>query len=247
MLALAFQKTIASMGRGPILRMVFYSIGLSLVAIALLIGLLSLFISPQELISYFIGLFDATPIEAQTGWFLFARGLLQLVLITFAFMLGIMLFPLIVPLVAGQLADSVVDKVEREEYALHDVPQRALMTDLKAGLKFTLKSVGLNLLCLPLYFIPFVNFLIWVALNGTLMGREFFRMIASRFVALPEEKAAWVRHRWQYQLAGVAILLMGVIPILNLMAPIIGIVLMTHLYQIANAKAKSALIPPTEM
>ena len=95
-------------------------------------------------------------------------------------------------------------------------------------MRFVTVGLLLNLIALPLYLLPVANLVIFLALNGYLLGREYFELVAHQ--RLPLEEAAQRRgQRGRLWLAGAAIALMLIIPVFNLVAPVVAIAFMVHL------------------
>ena len=90
----------------------------------------------------------------------------------------------------------------------------------------------LNLLALPLYlFLPLANILLFFALNGYLVGREYFEAVAYRRLEEHELRAMWRRYRIRLMIAGALIAFALSVPVLNLAAPLIGVAFMLHLFE----------------
>jgi uncharacterized protein involved in cysteine biosynthesis len=73
--------------------------------------------------------------------------------------------------------------------------------------------------------------MIYLALNGYLLGREYFELVAGR--RLPWSKVVGLRRRVRGRLwlAGVAIALLLTVPVFNLVAPVVAIAFMVHLFE----------------
>ena len=80
-------------------------------------------------------------------------------------------------------------------------------------------------------FVPPVNFFVFYALNGYLIGREFFELVAHR--RMDPVQAQYLRRSFSGQvfLAGAVIAVMMTIPIFNLVAPVIGAAAMVFLFE----------------
>ncbi len=88
-----------------------------------------------------------------------------------------------------------------------------------------------NVFTLPLLFFPPVYVVVAYGLNGYLLGREYFEMPAFRRLPRAEAKALFQRHRGRFVAVGVVIAFLSTIPILNPIAPIIGIAFMVHIFE----------------
>ena len=141
-----------------------------------------------------------------------------------------LLFPVAIGLILGLFAEEVVKAVERRYYpALPEAPGMSLAAQVSTGGRFLLVALPLNLIALPLYLIPGANLPVYLALNGYLLGREYFELVAGQ--RLPPREVARLRReqRGRLWLAGVLIAAMLVIPGFNLVAPVVAIAFMVHL------------------
>ena len=146
------------------------------------------------------------------------------------------LFPSIVTLIVSFFLEQAALAVENKHYP--DLPA-ARGQDLKEILRITLKFTGLsivlNVLALPIYVVFFflgpLNLFVFYGLNGYLLGREFFELIAHR--RMEPLQATHLRSAFQGQmfLAGVIITFLMTIPVINLVAPVVATAAMVHLVQ----------------
>lgn len=145
------------------------------------------------------------------------------------FALALLLFPAMVSMVAGVFLDDVADAVEERHYPNLAPPRRqSLGESLGAGLKLAGLAVLLNLLFLPLFFIPIVNLVVFYGLNGYLLSREYFELVALRRNDKDTVRALRRRHRIRLWLVGAGITVVATIPILNMVFPIVGVAAMVH-------------------
>ena len=135
-------------------------------------------------------------------------------------------------LFTGLFLDQVVDAVEAKHYPQMPPTPRASFID---GLGETGRFLGLmlvvNLLALIVYFMAtvFAPFVFW-AVNGFLLGREYFQMVALRRMSAPDAKALRKRAGGQVFLAGVLMAFVLTIPLVNLFVPVLAAAMFTHLY-----------------
>lgn len=132
--------------------------------------------------------------------------------------------------------DDVADAVEARHYLNLPRTQRVSFSD---GLIDTINFLGVllvaNLLALILVailffvFPPAVPFVFWVV-NGLLLGREYFTMVAIRWVGRVEAKKLRRRFSGTIWLAGILMAVPLSVPLLNLVIPILGAATFTHLY-----------------
>jgi uncharacterized protein involved in cysteine biosynthesis len=112
------------------------------------------------------------------------------------------------------------------------------------GIKLAGMALIANVFTLPLLFFPPIYAVIAYGLNGYLLGREYFEMSGFRRLPRPEATALFQRHRGRFVTAGVVIAFLSTIPILNLIAPIIGIAFMVHMFEsVVNLEPRRGMPP----
>ncbi len=130
----------------------------------------------------------------------------------------------------GIFLDDVADAVEAQHYAhLPPAPNVGLGDNLRESLSFLGVIVVTNTLALVLYFTPLAPF-IFYGLNGFLLGREYYRMIAVRRMGRQEASASFRRNLLTIWAAGALMAVPLTIPLLNLVIPILGAATFTHLF-----------------
>ncbi|MEO1016156.1 MAG: EI24 domain-containing protein [Pseudomonadota bacterium] len=146
-----------------------------------------------------------------------------------ALVLAWLLFPIIITTTIGLFLDRVVDAVEDRHYPdIPDVRSQSVSEVTTSAVRFALIAISLNVLALPFYLIPGANLPIFLSLNGYLLGREYFEQIAARRFSPTEVRLLCQRNRRRYWLAGVVLAAMLLVPLFNLIAPIVGIAFMQH-------------------
>ncbi|MBN8630575.1 MAG: EI24 domain-containing protein [Rhodobacterales bacterium] len=150
------------------------------------------------------------------------------------FMLGLSVF-LMVPVAAaftGLLLEDVADAVEDRHYpALPLATPLPLAESLRQSANFLGVVIAVNALALLLY--PFVGPgipLVFWGLNGFLLGREYFSLVALRRLPPSEVKAMRRRNGWTLWAAGALMAAPLSVPVLNLVIPVLGVATFTHLY-----------------
>ncbi len=155
-----------------------------------------------------------------------------------ALVLAWLLFPVAIGLILGLFAEDVVAAVERRSYPhLPAAPGMSLSAQLYTGARFLAVALPLNLIALPLYLVPGANLPVYLALNGYLLGREYFTLVAGQRLPLREMNELRRRQRGRLWLAGALIALMLMIPGFNLIAPVVAIAFMVHLVTPAILRA----------
>lgn len=146
------------------------------------------------------------------------------------------LFPAVVTIFVGLFLDDVAAAVEARYYPDRPPARRqGLIALLATGLRFGAVALFLNLLLLPAYLFmllfPPLYLLVFYAVNGYLLGRAYFELVAYRRL---EERAADALRRarsGRVTLAGVVIALMLTIPVFNLFAPIAAMAFALHVFE----------------
>lgn len=142
------------------------------------------------------------------------------------------LFPATVSAVIGLFLDQVADCVEKRHYP--NLPTAAglpLGESIVMSMKFLGILISLNILMLPFLFLgplfPFVFYLV----NGYLLGREYFELVASR--RLPPAEVTKLRKARQGSVmaVGVVIAFALTVPVVNLLMPVVATSAMVHLFE----------------
>lgn len=173
-----------------------------------------------------------------SGWL---EGLAQFTGLFGSLVISWFLFPSVAAAIAGIFADEVIDAVEDKHYP-HLPPARPvpLAASLMGGLTLAFIAIVANLLALPFLIVPPVYFLITWGVNGWLLGREYFEMVAFRRMSRADTRAAHKAHNGTFTIAGILIAICLTIPFVNLIAPVLGAAFMVHVAQnVVNPKTGS--------
>ena len=134
--------------------------------------------------------------------------------------------------ITSMFLDEVAQAVEDRHYPSLPPAQHVPLGDaLVDTINFLGVLIGANLLALILYviFTPAAPFIFW-GLNGFLLGREYFTLVAIRRVGRQRAKALRSAHTGTIWLAGTLMAIPLTIPLVNLMIPILGAATFTHIY-----------------
>ena len=144
-----------------------------------------------------------------------------------------LIFPSMAILILGFFLDAVIASVEARHYPALPAPRAiGIGASLAGAIRLALLALLLNVLALPLYlFFPVVNIALFLAINGYLVGREYFEAVAARRLERPAVRAMWRRYRIRLVIAGAIVAFMLSVPVLNLAAPLIGAAFMLHLFE----------------
>lgn len=160
------------------------------------------------------------------------NGLVEILGTMGAMALTWLLYPVVVSLIVGIFLDGVAGAVEARHYpGLPPARQQGWWEILLSSTGFVAVSVALNLLVLPLYLIPGLNLFVFYGLNGYLLSREYFELVALRRLTPPEAKDLRRRVRWPLYLAGGLIAFLLTVPVVNLAAPVVATAAMVHLFE----------------
>lgn len=143
---------------------------------------------------------------------------------------GWFMLPVVVVLIGGIFQETVIHQVEKRDY-----PERVrkeeptLWPDLQHDIFFTLRALLLNLLVLPFYLFA-IGPLLSIALNSYLLGREFFETAAGHHLGKPAARKLGREHRKTVYGGGLVITCLTLLPVLNLIVPVMATVWMVHAY-----------------
>lgn len=139
--------------------------------------------------------------------------------------------------VAGFFLDGVAEIIESRDYPA-DRPGESV--PLVRAVIYTLKFLGVvivgNIIALLLLFVPGVNIIAFLLVNGYLFGREFFEFAAMRYRGEEEVRRMRSKYRATIFAAGLIIAAFLSIPLLNLLTPLFAAGLMVHLHKMLSAK-----------
>lgn len=175
-----------------------------------------------------------------TGWLEWAADVLGWVA---ALIAAILLFPGAVLVIISFMLEDVARAVEARHYPNLPPPRAQPVAEMVfVGLKFAGIAVLLNVLVLPLYFVPGLNVFVFIGLNGYLLGREYFELIAFRRLEEAAARSLWRRFRGRLFAAGVVITAMLSIPFINWFMPVVAAAFMVHVFE--GLRGRMADPPP---
>lgn len=211
----AYGKAVAQLSDPRIRRVLWISLGLTILLLILLVVGIGFLMTKTVL-------FDM--------WWL--DGMVDVLGTTAAFILAWILFPAAASSIVGLLLEAVAEAVEARHYpGLEPAPGISVWETVTTTSRLVLLMVVLNLAVLPLYLIPVINIFVFYLLNGYLLGREYFEMVALRRLR-PEKMLSLRRSRGlQVFIAGVVAAFLLTIPFINFLAPVIATAAMVHLFE----------------
>jgi CysZ protein len=218
----ALSLTLGQIGDTTILRVIAKSLALTLVIfVVLAIG--AVFVTRALVATYYgWGIGVSTAAAAAAG----------LAVIVSAWLL----FRAVAIPVIGLFADEVVAAIEARHYPAAAQIARPATAGLSAKLALAslTRLILLNLLAVPLYgvllFTAIGPLILFLAINALLLGRDLGEMVAVRHLDTAARKG-WLRvTRGERAIMGAIVTGIFMIPIINLIAPIVGAGMATHLF-----------------
>jgi uncharacterized protein involved in cysteine biosynthesis len=149
-----------------------------------------------------------------------------------------LLFVIIVQTVSSFYLERVIAAVEARHYP--DLPParaQPIAEVLISTLQFFGFMVVLNLIALPFYFIPLLGVGLFYLINGYLIGREYFELVAFRRVDQRVARTLRKEHRGTVLGTGLVTTVLFSIPLLNLVAPVLTAAAMVHRFQAVAGSA----------
>ncbi len=146
------------------------------------------------------------------------------------------LFPAVAIGVLGIFADEVVEAVEARHYPAAAASGRSpsFVKGLAVGLRSAGRIVLWNLIAAPFYLLLLVTgigpFLLFFAVNALALGRDLGEMVAMRHLSGDALKAWLAASRGRRALLGLGATLLFMVPFANLLAPVLGAAIATHLF-----------------
>ena len=155
------------------------------------------------------------------------------------------LMPTLLPAIAAQFQESIANRIEEVDYPEYMPPKgdRSWHIEMWEEVKFVGLLILLNIFILMFIWIPPLYFLAYYGFNSYLIGREFFETAAARHVGRVEARRLRRANRMPALLAGLTIVVLANIPLVNLTAPFIGVTLMVHLYHLLPSGKVEILEP----
>lgn len=150
-------------------------------------------------------------------------------------------------LFAGLFLDDIAELVERTHYPADPVGRPLpIVRGAVTSAKFLAVVLLVNAIALPLVLFVGFGFLIFLAANAYLLGREYFELVALRHNDELTARRLRLRHSGMAFVAGLVIAGFLAIPFLNLLGPLFATAFMVHVYKQVAAEGVFQL-PPDQM
>jgi CysZ protein len=213
---IALYRAVYALSTPPLRRIVALSLALALLTFVLL------WLAVASVL-YNTALFEWRPLN----WLTDVMGGLAVLALSWLF------YPAVVTLIMSLFLERVAAAVEALDYPGLGPPRRQPIREiLGAMLRLTGLTLLLNLLALPAYLLlPAINLFLFLALNGYLLGREYFEVVALRRLDAAATRAARNRFGLRVFLGGVVIAALFALPLVNLVAPVVATAFMLHLFE----------------
>ena len=222
MILTAFFKALAQLPDPRFRRVLWLGIGLT---IALLVAAYALILWAIEALT---GAGVTLPGVGEVTWVgdLLSWGSLFVMLV-----LSVFLMVPVASAITSLFLDDVADAVEATHYPhLPPVSRVPFWDGVRDTFRFLGVLIGANIVALVAYvMLPFAALFIFFALNGYLLGREYFQLAAMRRLGRDGAAALRQRHSGTIWLAGCLMALPLTLPLVNLFIPILGAATFTHL------------------
>ncbi len=151
-------------------------------------------------------------------------------------LVAVMIFigaPVVAAIYGTFFLDGVAKSVE-EKYYPNDAPTAGapMASRLFTALRFIGLIAAVTVALLPAdVFLPGVGEGATLIADGWLLGREYFELAALRHLSRPQTDALRHRHRFAILGGGILLALLAYIPFADVIAPLFGAALMTHLFK----------------
>jgi uncharacterized protein involved in cysteine biosynthesis len=170
--------------------------------------------------------------ESDWGW---VNTLLQWAVHLVTVWLAFILFVPLSAVFVGLFLDSVVDTVEERYYPHRRAgPPLGVVKAGWLGLRLAAAVLVFNVAVLPLYvltlWIPFAAVVIFYGVNAYLLGWGFYDLIATRHMEARDAARHRRTIRSELLLSGLLVTFLFTVPVVNLVAPILGAAFVVHIF-----------------
>jgi uncharacterized protein involved in cysteine biosynthesis len=149
--------------------------------------------------------------------------------------------PVVMGLV-GAFLDPVAAAVERRYYpGLPPAQGASLLAQVRFGIGLGVRLLLLNLLALPLLvFAPPIGAVVFFVLATVALGHGTFEGVAQRRLDVVAARRLRRAHESAVLALGAVLAAMAMVPLLNLLVPVLGTAAMTHLLHRANGSGAAS-------
>ena len=163
---------------------------------------------------------------SQIGWL---EGIIDVLGGVATFAITWFLFPATISAFIGLFLDKVAECVEKRHYpGLPSTNGLPVVEGVVMSLKFVGILIVLNILMLPFMFLGPVFPVVFYLVNGYLLGREYFELVASRRLSPKEVTKLRKECQGGVLAVGVIIAFSLTIPLVNLLMPVVATSALVH-------------------
>jgi len=225
-----FLKAVGQIGDRRFRKVLWRGIGLTLLLLAAVTAVL------VWGIGWLVGDSVTLPLLGQVQW---VDNVISWAFVALMFVMSVFLMVPVASAFVSMFLDDVAEAVEDRHYpSLPKVDGVPLRDGIIDGISAMGVLIAANIVALLLTLVfPIAGLPVFYAVNGFLLGREYFTVAAMRRLGHAGAVQMRKRHGATIWMAGVLMALPLTVPILNLIVPIIGAATFTHLFHRLQAKA----------
>ncbi len=230
----SFFKALAQIGDPRFRKVLFLGVGLTL---ALLVAVYAVFLG---FLQWAVGDGAELPLIGTVTWLDDLLGWSSFFLMV---ILSVFLMVPVASAITSLFLDEVAKAVEDKHYP-HLPP--ATKVSFWDGLRDTVNFLGIlvaaNIMAIVLYLLipPAAIFIFW-ALNGYLLGMEYFQLAAMRRLGRAKATALRKENRGRIWMAGTLMAMPLSLPLVNLVIPILGAATFTHIFHAIAMRDRTSL------
>lgn len=153
-------------------------------------------------------------------------------------LLSVFLMVPVASAITSMFLEAVAEAVEDRHYPhLPHVAPVPFWDSVRDTVNFLGVLIAANVAAIALYLLlPFAAVFIFWALNGFLLGREYFTLAAMRRVGRQGARELRRRHAGTIWMAGVLMAVPLTVPLVNLLVPILGAATFTHIFHMVTGQ-----------
>lgn len=218
-----FLKALGQIGDRRFRKVLMLGVGLTLLLLAVITVIV------VTAVGWFVPETVTLPWIGEIGWI---DNALSWAVLPLMLLLSVVLMVPVASAFTSIFLDEVADAVEEVHYPhLSQAPRASFADGLRDSIAFLGVLIGANLLAVVAYLIvPPAAPVIFLLMNGYLLGREYFQLVAMRRLGRDGAKVARSRHGVKIWMAGTLMAVPLTVPVVNLLIPILGAATFTHLY-----------------
>lgn len=230
MIFASFFKALSQIGDPRFRKVLWRGIGLTLLLLA---GITALLVWG---VGWMVGDSVTLPLLGEVQW---VDNVISWAFVALMFVMSVFLMVPVASAFVSMFLDEVAEAVEDRHYpGLPKVSGVPLRDGIIDGLSAMGVLVVANILALLLTLVlPIAGLPVFYAVNGFLLGREYFTVAAMRRLGRAGATQMRKKHGLTIWMAGVLMAVPLTVPILNLVVPILGAATFTHLFHRLQARA----------